>query len=212
MSTKTHKKGTAITAVETTNEATYDLASNSDWLPDTNNVTVVSDASNFGLIAYTVTFKATEAQVNKLAALGALHLAQRGPASRVEKILAGYDKSRKEMGDGWTRKDIGYSAEIADKFVSNMQREIAKDCADPDNAPLLGVEVSVQASEYTPSAREIAYAEAQKIVKNAIATKRIANLVKNCGYKGGNHTVENVEFLQAVEAYRQQLISERMFA
>lgn len=174
---------------------------------ETTNGTVVSDKSNFGLIGYTVTFKATEAQVNKLAALGALHLAQRGPASRVEKILAGYTKSRTEMGANWTRKDIGqYTDELAQKFATNMQAEIAKDCAKEENAPLHGITVKVQTFKYEPVARDIKYAEAQKIVTNAIATKRIAKLVKNCGYKGADHTVENAEFLAAVDEYRKQLV------
>jgi hypothetical protein len=180
----------------------------------TNGNTVVSDPSHFGLIGYTVTFKATDEQVNKLAALGALHLAQRGPASRVEKTLAGYKKSRTEMGPDWTRKALGYSKEIEAKFTSEMTKEIAKDCADPENAPLLGVEISVQASEYEPKARDAKFAEAQKIVKNAIASKAFSKLVKNVGFKGSvtaESALDTPEFIQAVEADRKRR-NEAMFA
>jgi hypothetical protein len=179
-----------------------------------NGSTVVSDPSHFGLIGYTVTLKVTDEQKDKLAALGALHIAQRGPASRVEKTLAGYKKSRTEMGSDWTRKSIGYSKEIEAQFASEMTKEFTKDCADPDNAPLLGVEVSVQTSEYKPEARPVAYAEAKKIISNAIASKALSKLVKNVGFKGTvtAETVEkNTEFLQAVEADRKRR-NEAMFA
>jgi hypothetical protein len=196
MSTKTHKEGAATTAAVTTNGNT-----------------VVSDSSNFGLIAYTVTLKATSEQVNKLAALGALHIAQRAPASATEKVLAGYTKSRSEMGPTWTRKEIGYSEDIARQFEEEMTRQITKVCNDPDTG-LHGVEVSVEASEYKPEARPVAFAEAKKVVQGALASKALSKLVKTVGFKGSvtaETALDNAEFIQAVDADRKARIA-AMFA
>jgi hypothetical protein len=182
---------------------------------ETTNGTAVSGSSNFGLIDYTVTFSdVTAEQVSKLATLGAIHLAQRAPASATEKVLAGYEKSRTEMGAGWTRKDIGYSEEIARQFETEMTKQIAKVCNDPKNAPLSGIAVKVEASEYESDTRPIKFAEAQKIVKNAIASKAFSKLGKNVGYKGSvtaDTALDTPEFIQAVEADRKRR-NEAMFA
>jgi hypothetical protein len=197
MSTKAHKDGTAVKAVETTN-----------------GVTVESDSSNFGLIDYVVTFQATNEQVLKLAKLGALHIAQRAPASATEKVLAGYEKSRSEMGSTWTRKDIGYSEEIARQFEAEMTKQIAKVCNDPKNAPLSGIAVSVKADEYKSETRPVKYAEAKKAIQGALDNKALSKLVKTVGFKGSvtaETALENDEFIQAVDAERKARIA-AMFA
>jgi hypothetical protein len=180
MVTKTKQEGPA-TAGETKNETLY---------------LVVSPKSNFGRIGYQLSVKLNIEQLISRSAEGLLHIAQRAPASRVEKTLVGY-KQRSDMPDEWTRSDIGYSDELARRFETELAEEIRK---------VAHLDVAVVADEYTPEPREVAYVEAKKIVKNAIAAKRLSNLVKNAGFAGevtADNALENVEFLQAVEADRQ---------
>ncbi len=189
MSTRKTEAGTASKAVETTN-------SNGTRL-------VRSKASNFGQFGYGVTLELTPAQVEEILAEGVLHIAQRAPASRVEKILAGYDK-RSDMPDGWTRDQIAYSDELARTFEIELAKEIAK---------VAHVKVSsVTAERYEVTEREPAYAEAKKLVKAAakMGKAAVASLAKNANYTGSNLTVENVEFLQAIEAARQAQLA-KMF-
>jgi hypothetical protein len=188
MTTKTKQEG-AAKAAETTNETLY---------------LVASPKSNFGRIAYQLSVKLNIEQLISRSAEGLLHIAQRAPASRVEKTLVGY-KQRSDMGDEWTRTDIGYSEELARRFETELAEEIRK---------LTHLDVAVVASEYTPSAREVAYAEAKKVIQGALASKALSKLVNTVNFKGSvtaDTALENIEFIQAVESDRKARIN-AMFA
>jgi hypothetical protein len=134
MSTKTDPKGkvgTAATAVETTNGN------------DKKHV-VRSKPSNFGQIGYTVSAELTLSEALDRASEGLLHIAQRAPASRVEKLLVGYTK-REEMGEDWTRDMIGYTDELARKFETELAKEIRK---------VAHIDVTVQAERYEITERD----------------------------------------------------------
>ena len=187
MATQTKPEGTAK-AVETKNEALHLVVAPAD------------KPSNFGRFAYQVSCKLTFDQLIQRAAEGLLHVAQRGPASRVEKTIVGYAK----RPENFERSSIAYSDTVARQFEAEMAKEIEKE---------IHLKVSVTASEYEPKARDVAYAEAKKMVKYAVETKRFSNLVNKAGFKGSvkaETALDNVEFLQAVEAFRKQLI-ERAF-
>jgi hypothetical protein len=190
MATNQKTEGTAK-AVETKNETLH---------------LVVSPKSNFGLIAYTLSVKLNLEQLIQRSAEGLLHVAQRAPASRVEKTMAYPDKKREQMPADWTRSDIGYSDAKARQFESELAKEIRK---------LTHLDVAVVADRYEPTERDVKYAEAKKMVKHALAVKKLSNLVKNSGFAGrvtADTAVESIDFLQAVDAYRQRLITEQALA
>jgi hypothetical protein len=166
----------------------------------TNGTTATSKKSNFGNFAYTVTCELTNEQVETILAEGLLHIAQRAPASRVEKTLAGY-KNRIDMGDDWTRDQIDYTEEKARQFEVEMAREFEK---------VAHIKVqSVSADHYTPETRPVAYADAKQVIKTALANKTLLKLVKDVGFKGdvtAETALENAEFIQAVDTERRARI------
>ena len=182
MSTKKTEAGTAAKAVETTNGNDQKHA-------------VRSKPSNFGQFGYTVSAELTLEQLKDRSSEGLLHIAQRAPASRVEKLLVGYDK-RSDMGDDWTRDMIAYTDDLARKFETELAKEIAK---------VAHIAVTVEAERYEVTEREPAYAEAKKIFKAAAkhGAAVVAKLAKNVGYTGKDLNVDSVEFMQAIESDRQ---------
>lgn len=156
---------------------------------------VTSNKSNFGQFGYTLACKLTDEQVEKILKEGILHIAQRAPASRVEKTLEGYTK-RPSKDSGWTRDQIEYTEAKARQFEVEMAKEFKKEA---------GIDVSVVAERYEPEHRELAYAEAKKVIKSASQHGHVAltQLAKNANYTGTNLTIDNVEFVQAVETARQ---------
>lgn len=174
--------GTADTAVITTNGNDQKHA-------------VRSKPSNFGQFGYTVSAELTLEQLKDRSSEGLLHIAQRAPASRVEKLLVGYTK-REEMGEDWTRDMIAYSDDLARKFETELAKEIAK---------VAHIAVKVEAEKYEVTEREPAYAEAKKIFKAAAKHGKavVDKLAKNVGYTGNDRTIDSVEFLQAIENDRQ---------
>lgn len=190
MSTKKTEAGTAASAVITTNGNDQKHA-------------VRSKPSNFGQFGYTVSAELTLEQLKDRSSEGLLHIAQRAPASRVEKLLVGYTK-REEMGDTWTRDMIEYSDEKARQFEVELAREIQK---------VAHIAVKVEAEKYEVTEREPAYAEAKKIFNRAAKHGKavVDKLANNVGYTGKDRTIDSVDFLQAIEADRQAR-NDAMFA
>jgi hypothetical protein len=189
MSTKKTEAGTAASAVETKNGNQRHV--------------VTSKASNFGQIGYTLTSELTLDEALERASEGLLHIAQRAPASRVEKLLVGYSK-REDMGADWTRDQIAYTDEIARKFETELANEIEK---------VAHIKVRVTAERYEVEQREPAYAYGKKLVTlaNKAGGGAIKRLAANVGYNGKDLSIYNIDFLRAIEEDKRKR-DEAMFA
>ena len=108
----------------------------------------INASSSFGNFDYSVEISLVEelsALAEKLAVAGLIQIAQRSPASKVEKALAGYEKRPAKFDRG----SVEFSIENAEKFSSIMSVELAEELE------LAEDEISVSVTEHVKNETKV---------------------------------------------------------
>ena len=160
---------------------------------------IVKAKSTFGNSKWEGQAEVTDAQRDVLADLGFLWVMQRSPSSNAEKALAGYEK----RPNGFKRSDIPWSPEMGAKLKSLLSQKV--EIADEDFInPVIGkVEFHEIGAGVEPK-----YADEKKIIQRHIDAGDVRDWAAGTiGIDTRDLTIENVEFLKAVKAYKQRMLA-----
>ena len=168
----------------------------------------VKAESTFGNSKWQGHAEVSDVQRDVLADLGFLWVMQRSPSSNAEKALAGYEK----RPNGFKRSDIPWSDEMGAKLKSLLGGKITIGEV-PDKDGKL-VEVSITAVIDSVKFHEIGagvepkYADEKKIIQRHIDAGDVRDWAAGTiGIDTRDLTIENVEFLKAVKAYKQRMLA-----
>jgi hypothetical protein len=156
--------------------------------------------STFGNFKWTAECNVTDEQMLVLANAGLLQVLQRSPASRAEKVLAGYEK----RPDKFNRSSIEFSDEAAKTLSTELGKavEIAEGI---EIVPTISVSEHVIGESTTPK-----FVEEKQIVARHVAKGDLAEWAST-KIKFAGDTVDadgnpTTEFLQAVKNFKIALL------
>ncbi len=160
----------------------------------------VKAESTFGNYKWFANAEVSTEQMTTLANLGFLWVMQRTPSSQAEKAMAGYEK----RPEGFKRSSIDFN----DKGAKQLTAELGKSVEIEKDDEITPVITKVQKHDIGAGA-EPKFAEEKKIVARHITAGDVSDWnVSKVGYEGRDLTVENVEFLKAVKAYKQRILAD----
>jgi hypothetical protein len=169
---------------------------------------ITTPNTNFGFFGWRAVAEVGQELLVYLAGLGLLQLLQRSPSTDAEKALAKYEKRPK----GFNRSSIehnptneGIFQKIMSKALEIVQGEEGKPGYQKFNI------TPVIETWYHPlgATAEPVYAEEKKIVQRHLDKKDIVTWASDTvGFTGeGDLDVENVEFLKAVKAWKNEMLA-----
>jgi hypothetical protein len=160
---------------------------------------ITTPNTNFGFFGWRTSVELTEAQLAYFASLGVLQYMQRSPASNAEKILGKFEK----RPENFKRSEIPWNNENKAIFVREMSKsqEIGEDSDKFSFTPVTEAFYHDLGATAEPK-----YADEKKAVQKHIDAGDVSKWnIEKVGYEGRDLTVENVEFLKAVKAFKQKL-------
>jgi hypothetical protein len=161
---------------------------------------IVNATSTFGNFRWKAKCEVSDVVLALLADLGFLWVMQRTPSSKAEKALAGYEKRPK----GYQRSEIPFSDDNAKK----LQQLLGASAEITDDVSITPEVLSVVFHEIGAGV-EPKYVDEKKIVERHLKAGDITTWnVEKVGYEGRDLTVENVEFLKAVKAYKATMLAD----
>jgi hypothetical protein len=167
---------------------------------------ITTPNTNFGYFGWKASADVSDKLVAFFAGLGLLQLLQRSPATNAEKKLAGYEKRPKNF----ERSSIEYNDANAATFTKVMSAVLEIVDGTGDEKVKLGTLTPVIESWYHPlgETAEPVYAEEKKIVQRHIDSGDVSKWnVEKVGYEGRDLTIENVEFLRKVKAWKNDMLA-----
>lgn len=165
-------------------------------------MSMIKCSSTFGNFSVALEAEVSEEQLAVLAGFGLLQLAQRSPASKAEKALAGYEK----RPEGFKRESIAFSeanAKVLAGFMEDIKVEIGE-----KEQPLA---VAATIAEYVPTAAETKWKEEKaKIASKGGDENKLRALAEAVGYDQPNAallTVDNLEFCAAIRKWVREQVA-----
>jgi hypothetical protein len=158
--------------------------------------------STFGNFKWFAQCEVSEAIRDMAANLGFLWIMQRSPSSNAEKALAGYEK----RPTGFKRSEIEFSEENAKLLATKLGAsvEIAENT-------LITPEILNVIFHEIGASVEPKYADEKKAILRHIEAGDVSDWnVSKVGYEGRDLTIDNVEFLKAVKAFKARVLAEQM--
>jgi hypothetical protein len=161
--------------------------------------------STFGNYKWTATAEVSQEQLEVLASAGLLQVLQRSPASKAEKLMAGYEK----RPDKFERKSIPFSKEGQTILENELGSEVEL-VAKTKDSPAITVQSVVETAFHDIGAgTEPKYLEEKGIIARHVKAGDFAQwMTDKVGFAATVADAENVEVLKAVKAYKQKLLAE----
>lgn len=164
----------------------------------------VNATSTFGQSRWVGHADVTDEQFAILANRGFLWTMQRTPSSNAEKEIAGYEK----RPDGFKRGSMTFDERFQSILKKNIETAVAID--DEGEIEISPKCDSIKFHEIGAGV-EPKYADEKKAVQRHIDAGDVSDWnVSKVGYEGRDLTVDNVEFLKAVKAFKQRLLAESL--
>lgn len=158
-------------------------------------------SSTFGNFKWNAEADVTDEQMQILASAGLLQVLQRSPASRAEKVLAGYEK----RPDKFNRASIEFSDENAETLATELQRPV-------EIADEIEITANVTVSEHEIGATAAPkYADEKQVVARHVEKGTLVKLAEKVGFTGeGDLDADNIAFLQAIKQFKTNLLKSQL--
>lgn len=166
---------------------------------ETKQMTKLKCNSTFGNFRWAAECEVSDEQLAVLANAGLLQLLQRSPASRAEKVLAGYEK----RPDKFERSSI----EFSDANAKTLAQELSKPLEIAEGEEIKPAVVAEYHEIGASSAPK--YVEEKGIIARHVKAGDFAQWMHDkVGFDATAGEADSTEVLKAVKAYKQRLLAE----
>jgi len=161
--------------------------------------------STFGQYKWSAIAEVSQEQLEILASAGLLQVLQRSPASKAEKLMAGYEK----RPDKFERSSIPFDAQ-GQKVLETELGSPIEIAAKTKDSPAITVEAVITTSFHEIGAgTEPKYVEEKAIIARHVKVGDFAQwMTDKVGFAATASDVDSTEVLRAVKAYKQRLLAE----